>query len=84
MKVQYHLNSTIKFINTMLILFLLILTGSWNKRNSEARSESTFQIYLGRKNVGYLNIIHTRGSKKSRIQVHRRLFRIFSHQIHLK
>jgi heme oxygenase len=54
----------------MLILFLLIITGSWNKRNPEVRSESTFQIYLGRKNVGYLNIIHTRGSEKSRIQVH--------------
>ena len=70
MKVQHRLKSTNRNINIMLILFLFILTGSWNKRNSEVRSESTFQIYLGQKNVGYLNIIHTRGSEKSRIQVH--------------
>jgi len=70
MKVQHHLKSNNRYINIMLILFLLIITGSWNKRNPEVRSESTFQIYLGRKNVGYLNIVHTRGSEKSRIQVH--------------
>ncbi len=69
MKVYHRLRNTLRFRNVMLLLILLLITGSWNHKVSEVRTERTFQIFLGRKKVGYLNIVHTRGSEKSRIQV---------------
>ena len=69
MKVHHHLRVTLRFINVMLLLILLLISGSWNHKVSDVRTERTFQIFLGRKKVGYLNIVHTRGAEKSRIQV---------------
>jgi hypothetical protein len=69
MKVKRSARSAPRFLNVMLILILLFLTQSWRPKKTEVLAAETFQIYLGKKNVGYLKITQLTEIDKSRIEV---------------